>query len=44
MDGERVEITNRATDRMVVARGAVRAAAWLAEQSPGFYTLEDMLG
>ena len=44
MDGERLEITHRATDRMIFARSAVRAAAWLAEQSPGFYTLEDMLG
>ncbi len=42
--GERLEITHRATDRAIFARGALRAANWLAGQSPGYYTLKDMLG
>lgn len=42
--GERVEITHKATDRMTFANGAVRAAAWLDAQAPGFYTMQDVLG
>ncbi|KJG01618.1 4-hydroxy-tetrahydrodipicolinate reductase [Photobacterium angustum] len=42
--GERVEITHKATDRMTFANGAVRAAVWLNDKSPGFYTMEDVLG
>ena len=34
-EGERVEITHRASSRMSFARGAVRAAAWVAGQKPG---------
>ncbi len=41
--GERVEITHRATDRMTFARGALRAAAWLAGQRPGLYGMRDVL-
>jgi len=43
-DGERVEITHRASSRMSFARGAVRAAAWLATQAPGLYDMRDVLG
>lgn len=43
-DGERVEITHRASSRMNFARGAVRAARWLAEQPPGVYDMRDVLG
>ncbi len=43
-DGERVEITHKATSRMAFARGAVRAAVWLAEQAPGRYDMQDVLG
>ncbi|MCA8939905.1 MAG: 4-hydroxy-tetrahydrodipicolinate reductase, partial [Planctomycetes bacterium] len=43
-EGERVEITHRATSRETFARGAVTAAKWLAGQSPGRYTIEDVLG
>lgn len=42
--GERVEITHKATDRMTFANGAIKAAVWLEKQSPGFYTMQDVLG
>lgn len=42
-EGERVEITHKASSRMAFARGAVRAAVWLAEKSPGFYDMQDVL-
>lgn len=41
--GERVELSHRATDRMIFARGALAAAAWLAGRRPGRYTLDDVL-
>ncbi len=41
--GERLEITHKATDRMTFARGAVRAAAWVAQQPPGLYNMKDVL-
>ena len=41
--GEKVEITHKATDRMTFANGAVRAAVWLNDKSPGFYTMVDVL-
>ncbi|WP_111658104.1 4-hydroxy-tetrahydrodipicolinate reductase [Isoalcanivorax indicus] len=43
-DGERVEITHKATSRMNFARGAVRAAAWLAARDQGLYDMQDVLG
>jgi len=43
-NGERIEITHRATDRMTFARGAIRAAVWLASQPPGLYDMRDVLG
>jgi len=43
-EGERVEITHKASDRGIFARGAVRAAAWLANRDAGFYTMSDVLG
>lgn len=43
-DGERVEITHKASSRMAFANGAVRAAAWLADQQPGLYEMRDVLG
>jgi 4-hydroxy-tetrahydrodipicolinate reductase len=42
--GERVEITHRATDRITFARGALRAADWLAGQSAGLYGMKNVLG
>ena len=43
-DGERIELTHRATDRKIFAQGAVRAAKWASEQKPGLYNMEDVLG
>ena len=43
-EGERIELTHRAQSRDIFAAGAVRAAAWLAGRSAGFYTIENMLG
>jgi 4-hydroxy-tetrahydrodipicolinate reductase len=43
-DGERVEITHRASSRMSFARGAVRAAGWLVGRQPGLYDMQDVLG
>lgn len=43
-EGERIEITHRATDRMAFARGAVRAACWLVDQPPGLYDMADVIG
>lgn len=43
-DGERVEITHKASSRMSFGRGAARAAKWLAEQKPGRYDMQDVLG
>ena len=38
--GERLELTHRADDRAIFARGALSAAAWLAGRAPGSYALE----
>lgn len=43
-EGERVEITHKASSRMSFGRGAVRAAGWLNSQGPGFYDMQDVLG
>jgi 4-hydroxy-tetrahydrodipicolinate reductase len=43
-DGERVEITHRATDRITFARGALRAAEWLIGRPAGLYGMQDVLG
>ncbi|MBX2869711.1 MAG: 4-hydroxy-tetrahydrodipicolinate reductase [Acidiferrobacterales bacterium] len=42
-ESERLEITHRATDRKIFAKGALRAARWLVGQSPGFYDMRDVL-
>ncbi len=42
--GERVEIVHKASSRMTFARGAARAAAWLMNQPPGCYDMQDVLG
>ncbi len=41
--GERLELTHRATDRGIFARGALRAARWLHGQPPGRYDMTDVL-
>jgi len=43
-DGERLEITHKASSRMSFARGAVRAASWLVSQPSGLYNMQDVLG
>ena len=43
-DGERVEITHKASSRRTFADGAVRAARWARQQAPGLYTMRDVLG
>jgi 4-hydroxy-tetrahydrodipicolinate reductase len=43
-DGERVEITHKASSRMTFANGAVRAANWLQQQPAGLYDMQDVLG
>ncbi|VVP27163.1 4-hydroxy-tetrahydrodipicolinate reductase [Pseudomonas fluorescens] len=42
-DGERVEITHKASSRMTFAKGAVRAALWLDGRGPGLYDMQDVL-
>jgi 4-hydroxy-tetrahydrodipicolinate reductase len=41
---ERIELGHRAEDRMIFARGAVRAALWAKDQKPGLYAMADVLG
>jgi 4-hydroxy-tetrahydrodipicolinate reductase len=43
-DGERIEITHRAWDRGIFARGAVKAALWGRGKGPGLYSMIDVLG
>jgi len=43
-EGERVEITHKATSRMTFANGAVRAAVWLKDKGNGLYDMQDVLG
>ncbi|MEN9405004.1 MAG: 4-hydroxy-tetrahydrodipicolinate reductase [Verrucomicrobiota bacterium] len=42
--GERIELTHKASDRGIFARGAVRAAHWVAQQPKGVYDMQDVLG
>ncbi len=43
-EGERIELNHRGDDRSIFARGAVRAAIWLAGQPAGRYRMGDVLG
>jgi len=43
-DGERVELTHKASSRMTFASGAVRAALWLRDKPAGLYDMQDVLG
>lgn len=43
-EGERVEITHKASSRMSFARGAVRAAGWIATKESGLFNMQDVLG
>ncbi|WP_299437760.1 4-hydroxy-tetrahydrodipicolinate reductase [uncultured Rhodospira sp.] len=42
--GERIELTHKASDRVIYARGAVRAAQWAADKPNGLYSMADVLG
>jgi 4-hydroxy-tetrahydrodipicolinate reductase len=41
---ERIELTHKAEDRMIFARGALKAAVWARGQKPGLYSMADVLG
>ena len=41
---ERIELTHKAEDRMIFARGALHAALWARKQKPGLYSMMDVLG
>lgn len=43
LDGERVEITHKASSRLTFANGAVRASIWLEDKEPGLYDMHDVL-
>lgn len=43
-EGERVEITHKASSRMSFARGAVRAAGWIVKKEEGLFDMQDVLG
>jgi 4-hydroxy-tetrahydrodipicolinate reductase len=43
-NGERVELTHKASSRETFANGALRAAQWVATQKPGLYDMQDVLG
>ena len=43
-EAERIELSHRATDRAVFARGAVHAARWAHGRPPGLYSMRDVLG
>ena len=43
-EGERIEITHKASSRLSFGNGAVRAAGWLLSQKPGLYDMQDVLG
>jgi 4-hydroxy-tetrahydrodipicolinate reductase len=43
-EAERIELTHKATDRRIFARGALRAALWTKGKSPGLYGIKDVLG
>ncbi len=41
---ERIELAHKSEDRMIFARGALKAALWARDKKPGFYTMADVLG
>jgi 4-hydroxy-tetrahydrodipicolinate reductase len=42
--GERLELTHKASSRETFAEGALRAAIWAVQQKPGIYDMQDVLG
>ena len=43
-EGERIELTHKASSREVFARGALKAALWIRGKPPGLYSMNDVLG
>lgn len=43
-NGERLELTHKASSRETFANGALRAAQWVVKQPPGLYNMQDVLG
>ena len=43
-DGEFIELNHTATSRATFAKGAIKAALWLANKQPGRYSIDDSLG
>ena len=43
-NGERLELTHKASSRETFAQGALRAAQWVVKQPPGLYDMQDVLG
>ena len=43
-DGERIVLRHLSTDRRIYSRGALKAAVWGLDQSPGIYDMLDVLG
>lgn len=43
-EGERIELTHRATNRALFARGALKAAQWAKGKPPGLYSMKNVLG
>jgi 4-hydroxy-tetrahydrodipicolinate reductase len=43
-DGERVEVSHKASNRMTFARGAIRAARWINDRERGQFDMQDVLG
>ena len=42
-DGERIELTHKASNRDIFAKGAIRAAIWGSAKQAGFYSMRDVL-
>jgi 4-hydroxy-tetrahydrodipicolinate reductase len=43
-EDESISLTHKAASRTIFAKGALAAAAWAITQSPGLYTMDDVLG
>jgi 4-hydroxy-tetrahydrodipicolinate reductase len=44
MDGERIELSHKATNREIFSNGALEASKWIFKKKPGLYTILDMIG
>ena len=43
-EGERIEITHKASSRMTFANGAIRACQWISQKESGLFSMRDVLG